>query len=62
MAEEAELEKSQSGALYLKWAIVLGIVFLIVVGIVSSRSIHSVLIKKSLAAESNQTTGSQVNQ
>ena len=64
MAEKTELEESQSGVSHLKWAFVLGIaiLFVIVMGIISSRSIHGVLIKQSSSAESNQATGSQVSQ
>ena len=64
MAEEAELEESQSGASHLKWAFVLGLAILLVIvlGIISSRSINVIMLKKSSSAVSSQATSSRVNQ
>lgn len=56
MAEEAGMEKKQSGVSHLKWALVLGIAILtvIVLGLISSRAIHGILNKKSYQATSSQ--------
>jgi hypothetical protein len=64
MAEEAGLKAGQSRVSHLKWAFVLGmaIIFVIVLGIISSRALHGIMNKTGSSAESSQTTGSQSGQ
>jgi hypothetical protein len=58
MTQKAKPEESQPGRSPLKWGIVFGIAILaiIVLGIISSKSIHVILAKQSSSAESSQST------
>jgi hypothetical protein len=64
MAEEAGLEKSQSGVSHLKWGLVLGSAILLVIalGIISSRALHGIMNKTGSSAASSQATSSQAGQ
>lgn len=61
MIQEAGVKEKHSGISHLKWAVILAIVFLIVIGITSAKSIHGILLKKSSSAVPSQVTSSQIH-